>query len=510
MATKPNYTRTVPLIDKALNVIKTLRKTRVLQYESRALVLRCFFTLARKARSSALTEPLKVKEKVSELLGIGHCTVSKIVQAFTDDLHKSELDESHISNFIPVPSTTGNRSSKEWRIPDTNANYVLIRDYVRNSRQKKLRVTSTQILDFLISEKVLELPLCDDEDMNKKQRRSALRATQRWLKHKSFRRGKRTGYVSQKLEHIAMRHFFLRCIKDNFSKPSHEQKRLVFTDESYLHHHYNRYEESVYDPNDEQDEQVRMQHKGKRFCFVSAIQSANPVSPQTDPASIVSDSTWVFCPQGGADTHRGDYHKHFNASNYIKWWKTQLIPNLNRPSLILIDNAKYHKCRSQDTPKPHKMRKADIQNELQRLGVAYDEQATVKELRVILKNWINQNIKLEVCQIAEEKGHTVVFTPPHHSDFQPIELIWAIIKGNVGRQYDMNTTFAIVKERLDAEFCKLQTDQGKTSIEKCIKKALKIIESFYDELEDEEGTEGNVSDYSDSDSEVGSDVNDYL
>lgn len=52
---------------------------------------------------------------------------------------------------------------------------------------------------------------------------------------------------------------------------------------------------------------------------------------------------------------------------------------------------------------------------------------------------------MEVCEISEKHGHQVVFTRPHNSDFQPIELLWALIKGIVERQYDINTKFAIVK-----------------------------------------------------------------
>ncbi|ETV71564.1 hypothetical protein H257_13231 [Aphanomyces astaci] len=38
----------------------------------------------------------------------------------------------------------------------------------------------------------------------------------------------------------------------------------------------------------------------------------------------------------------------------------------------------------------------------------------------------------------------------HHSNLQPIEVVWAIIKGNVGRRYQDDTTFQEVGQRLDA------------------------------------------------------------
>jgi len=52
--------------------------------------------------------------------------------------------------------------------------------------------------------------------------------------------------------------------------------------------------------------------------------------------------------------------------------------------------------------------------------------------------------------MAAEQGHTVEFKPPYHSRLQPIELVWAYVKGIVGRAYTVSTTFADVRARLDA------------------------------------------------------------
>ena len=57
-------------------------------------------------------------------------------------------------------------------------------------------------------------------------------------------------------------------------------------------------------------------------------------------------------------------------------------------------------------------------------------------------------MSIEVVKLEEDKGHEVLFTPPYHSDLQPIELLWALIKGNIGRQYNINTTLDTVYQRL--------------------------------------------------------------
>ncbi|KAG9410994.1 hypothetical protein AC1031_016647 [Aphanomyces cochlioides] len=54
--------------------------------------------------------------------------------------------------------------------------------------------------------------------------------------------------------------------------------------------------------------------------------------------------------------------------------------------------------------------------------------------------------------MARDRGHRVLYTPPYHSNLQPIELVWAVIKGEVGRQYNTETTFQDVESRLEQVF----------------------------------------------------------
>ena len=51
-----------------------------------------------------------------------------------------------------------------------------------------------------------------------------------------------------------------------------------------------------------------------------------------------------------------------------------------------------------------------------------------------LRKYVEENIKPVGVTMAEALGHTAVWYPPHHSDLQPIELVWANIKGTVGQQ----------------------------------------------------------------------------
>ena len=58
-----------------------------------------------------------------------------------------------------------------------------------------------------------------------------------------------------------------------------------------------------------------------------------------------------------------------------------------------------------------------------------------------LNGYIERNVVPVVAKMANEAGHEVLYSPPHYSDLQPIETIWAIVKGDVGGQYKTEITF---------------------------------------------------------------------
>ncbi|KAG1712744.1 hypothetical protein DVH05_000480 [Phytophthora capsici] len=50
-----------------------------------------------------------------------------------------------------------------------------------------------------------------------------------------------------------------------------------------------------------------------------------------------------------------------------------------------------------------------------------------------------------VVELAAEHGHHVYYTPPYHPSLQPIELIWAQIKGPIARHPANNAAETIQK-----------------------------------------------------------------
>ena len=140
------------------------------------------------------------------------------------------------------------------------------------------------------------------------------------------------------------------------------------------------------------------------------------------------------------------------------------------------------------------------------------ENRTALQLKQLVKHWIEANVPIEIVRLAEEAGHRVLFTPPYHSDLQPIELVWARIKGNIGRQYTTGTTISVVYDRLMHEFGKLEQDG--TPIGRMIEKCATIAQDFYNDMDEdnleEQDDEEEEEEEDDEDGDVENDDDDEV
>jgi hypothetical protein len=79
----------------------------------------------------------------------------------------------------------------------------------------------------------------------------------------------------------------------------------------------------------------------------------------------------------------------------------------------------------------------------------------------------------------------VLFTPVYHSDLQPIKLVWARVKGIVGRPYFNQTTLEMVYDQLMHEFNQLE-DSGHASINGMLEKCAALVLQFHGERDAED------------------------
>ena len=451
------------------------------------------FMKQKKLSPGRRTNKVGATERVAQYLCHGKEQVGKVWSDYVKD------------RVVQVADPGGNSRRKSTRVPMAHGVIVAVQKFVRERRITRTRTVAKDVMQFLNQKGYITV-----NDGSRKDEESALRSVQRFLERTGYKRGKKKGMKSYRLqeENVRKRDAYVQRMTEVNKDPS---RRVVYMDESYIHKNYHRHDDSLFDPNDEQDLETKAHHKGQRYCFIAAIidddRSAEvraiPENERPDlfNAGLMMDTLDIF--QGGSK-QTADYHGMFNSEYFIKWMR-KLLDALSergvKNALIVMDNAKYHKMLPEGTPKGQ-WKKQLMLEYCASHGIQYSPNEMKSQLWGRLKKHIQDNIKPVIVMMAEEEGHEVLFSPPHHSDLQPIELVWANVKGAVGRQYTTETTFKDVLCRLKVAFNELKAE----SVRGCIRKANKHLEELLqhviqlEAMEDEEGDKGDRGEDSGNDS----------
>lgn len=357
---------------ESISLLDAGRKNAVLNGEERRCILRLFFGLQRESAEESSSKGHRVfshsRERTARLIGRSPATIARLLCAWNRALPTIRVNHQSVHKFLFVSHRRGNHNAKDCRIPNSEELVRQVRDFVRQKRIDRERVTAREVLLFLLDCNEITIVLGPDGEFETSAYNSAIRATQRFLSRNTFQREKKTGVVRVNPLHVARRNRYLQIILSNRSLPVHQRLTEVYTDESYLHHHHRMDVHSLYHPDDGDCVDAKPPTKGKRVCICAAIRGEG----RTSSAGFVPHSVWCFSPQDPKD-HKGDYHKVFHSENYMKWFREQLLPYLTEPSLIILDNASYHKAKPAETPKPSKMIKAAVIAELVRCGIEHSE-----------------------------------------------------------------------------------------------------------------------------------------
>lgn len=125
-----------------------------------------------------------------------------------------------------------------------------------------------------------------------------------------------------------------------------------------------------------------------------------------------------------------DYHQEMNAERFEEWFRG-VLPKLQHNSIVVIDNAPYHSRKVELTP-TSAWRKAQIQEWLTAKNIHFESQMVKASLLEIVGKKKDFQ-KYVVDEMATEHGITLLRLPPYHCELNPIELIWAQVKGHVAR-----------------------------------------------------------------------------
>uniref|UniRef100_V5GNK6 Tc1-like transposase DDE domain-containing protein n=1 Tax=Anoplophora glabripennis TaxID=217634 RepID=V5GNK6_ANOGL len=126
-----------------------------------------------------------------------------------------------------------------------------------------------------------------------------------------------------------------------------------------------------------------------------------------------------------------------NADVFEEYF-TQMLDLIPPGSVIVMDNASYHSRQTERTPTTA-WRKADIIQWLSGKNISFETNMVKKEL-LTLVNLNKDQKKYVIDEMATNRQITVLRLPPYHCELNPIELVWAQVKGDVARN---NTTFKL-------------------------------------------------------------------
>lgn len=373
----------------------------------------------------------------SKALKIGLCTAGSIMAAYNEN--PDSLDAEPAERGRPAYRVDASLQEK-------------VRAYVRAANLKGQHITLQTVHDYLLE---------DDETIEKElfHIKTLGRAMIRW--GFEFGKGMRTQHLKEKDSVIVARRVYLRKMKENRIDDSEETKKTeVYLDESYVNkNHSNDY---VWYHGEDGNLIQKSTGNGDRLVIINAITKEGWVPN----AKLIFKST----------RKTGDYHGQMNGTLFEKWFETELIPSLPECSLIIMDNASYHKILSENSAPVATSSKIKIKKWLDQHKIAYSKDP----LKVELIELLNQHQPAPtyvVDEIAKKHGHEVVRTPPYHPELQPIELCWGVVKNEVARNCDF--TMKNLEIQLESAFQKVTSVVCK----KMIKKIKKIEDAFW--MEDE-------------------------
>ncbi|CAH1983599.1 unnamed protein product [Acanthoscelides obtectus] len=214
--------------------------------------------------------------------------------------------------------------------------------------------------------------------------------------------------LMEKSSVVALRAEFLRKYNENGNSPF--KRTVVFLDETWIFAKGNR-------KRSWQDGSVKGTRKpggfeGKRYIVLHAGHSGG----------FVENASLIY----GTASKLGDYHGDMNGDTFLKWVKEKLVPNLEEPCLIVMDNASYHSVLVEKQP-ISSWTKAQVIQWLEGNNINFERNQFKSELLKLAKQHARP-ARFVVDEYLREHGHEVLRLPPYHCQFNAIELIWAQAK----------------------------------------------------------------------------------
>ena len=253
---------------------------------------------------------------------------------------------------------------------------------------------------------------------------------------------KRTGgknVVCEKTHLVSARSKYLRQVREK----REEGYDIVYLDETWINAHHTKEREW------QSTDGSRIRHvppsKGQRLIIAHA---------GSRRYGLIPDADLIFV---GKSKDNRDYHTEMNGQCFAEWMEHSLLPSLDHPSCIVMDNASYHNFVSPEDKIPTSAStKEEIRTWLQKENIQHSDRHLKPELLSMVKQ--RKTTKTyHIDKLIEKYGHTSLRLPPYHSHLNPIELVWAKIKGEVATN---NRSFKLSEVKILAR-------NALSSVDKC-------------------------------------------
>ena len=166
-----------------------------------------------------------------------------------------------------------------------------------------------------------------------------------------------------------------------------------------------------------------------------------------------------------------DAHLNFNKCLFGEYFQSQLIPSLDNDSdtenngngsLIIMDQCAYHTPLKEGSFNPRKASRTQLLEWLLGRGIYINNmKAGIQELRKLVEvngglpnNYLQDILDTYYGNNGNCK-HKILFQPPYHPEFNPIEICWGLLKYTIHRNYVVLDTHKICTEDLPTRFGKI-------------------------------------------------------
>jgi|SRR5579872_2984095 len=340
----------------------------------------------------------EVVDRCSEMTGIGKSTIFKLQQ------------ERKAAGQVTPPKKSPGRPT---RALDEDVK-LIIRRKVHSFYFKKELPTLDKILRELSQDDTIPL-------ISRKLLWTTLKELNfAWEKHN------RKALLLESDEIVCWRRKYLRSIKQF----RNEQKKIFYLDETWINQGY--VVKQMW-----QDKNIT----SARQAFIEGLSTGIKVPSGKGKRLIITHigSEEGFLNEGllsFQSCRTGDYHEDMNSDVFEDYFG-EMVKYLPANSVVVMDNASYHSRQIEKTP-TSSWRKQEIIDWLTDKNIQFEQNLVKKELLAIANAHKHLYKKYAVEDIAEKHNVIVLRLPPYHCELNPIELIWAQVKGYVGRR---NTTF---------------------------------------------------------------------